>query len=70
MLTPTHEEEITALVSRISQSYKDLPLRLYQICMSYARMSCSDIADHPLKPGSIATSSDPVMACSGHVSSS
>lgn len=70
MLTPTHEEEITALVSRISQSYKDLPLRLYQICMSYVRVTCSHTTDHPLKHGSIAMSSDPVMACSGRVSSS
>lgn len=31
MLSPTHEEEITALVANSVHSYKDLPLRLYQI---------------------------------------
>lgn len=31
LLSPTHEEEITSLVSSIIKSYKDLPLRLYQI---------------------------------------
>lgn len=30
MLAPTHEEEITTLVANAVQSYKDLPLRLYQ----------------------------------------
>lgn len=32
LLSPTHEEEITTLVGDIVKSYKDLPLRLYQIC--------------------------------------
>lgn len=31
LLAPTHEEEITALVSKTVKSYKSLPLRLYQI---------------------------------------
>ncbi|KAJ0300763.1 hypothetical protein COL516b_008334 [Colletotrichum fioriniae] len=31
MLSPTHEEEITALVAKTVKSYKELPLRLYQI---------------------------------------
>lgn len=31
LLSPTHEEEITSLVGSIVKSYKDLPLRLYQI---------------------------------------
>lgn len=31
MLSPTHEEEITTLVASTLNSYKDLPLRLYQI---------------------------------------
>jgi prolyl-tRNA synthetase len=31
LLSPTHEEEITSLVASTVQSYKDLPLRLYQI---------------------------------------
>lgn len=31
MLSPTHEEEITSLVAKTVKSYKDLPLRLYQI---------------------------------------
>jgi prolyl-tRNA synthetase len=32
LLSPTHEEEITSLVSSMTTSYKDLPVRLYQIC--------------------------------------
>ncbi|OAQ98926.1 hypothetical protein LLEC1_01092 [Akanthomyces lecanii] len=35
MLSPTHEEEITTLVANTVQSYKDLPLRLYQITRKY-----------------------------------
>ncbi|KAF2120975.1 hypothetical protein BDV96DRAFT_641615 [Lophiotrema nucula] len=35
LLSPTHEEEITSLVSGMVQSYKDLPLRLYQIGRKY-----------------------------------
>ncbi|GAB7350909.1 hypothetical protein MBLNU459_g1422t1 [Dothideomycetes sp. NU459] len=35
LLSPTHEEEITALVASAVQSYKDLPLRLYQITRKY-----------------------------------
>ncbi|KAI9677087.1 MAG: hypothetical protein M1817_006926 [Caeruleum heppii] len=35
LLSPTHEEEITSLVAGISQSYKDFPLRLYQITRKY-----------------------------------
>lgn len=31
LLSPTHEEEITSLVARTLKSYKELPLRLYQI---------------------------------------
>lgn len=31
LLSPTHEEEITSLVSSTIKSYKELPLRLYQI---------------------------------------
>lgn len=34
MLAPTHEEEITTLVASSLKSYKDLPLRLYQISWS------------------------------------
>lgn len=34
LLAPTHEEEITSLVASSVQSYKDLPLRLYQTCKS------------------------------------
>lgn len=30
ILSPTHEEEITTLVASTLQSYKDLPIRLYQ----------------------------------------
>lgn len=33
ILSPTHEEEITNLVADMTNSYKDFPLRLYQICM-------------------------------------
>lgn len=35
ILSPTHEEEMTSLVSDMTNSYKDFPLRLYQICMYY-----------------------------------
>ncbi len=35
LLSPTHEEEITALVASLVHSYKDLPLRLYQIGRKY-----------------------------------
>ena len=35
ILSPTHEEEITKLVGGLVQSYKDLPLRLYQITRKY-----------------------------------
>lgn len=35
LLSPTHEEEITSLVSDIVKSYKDLPLRLYQVSRKY-----------------------------------
>ena len=39
MLSPTHEEEITSLVGSIVQSYKDLPIRLYQICGSLSAVN-------------------------------
>lgn len=32
LLAPTHEEEITTLVGSLAKSYRDLPLRVYQIC--------------------------------------
>ncbi|MCJ1470244.1 hypothetical protein MMC07_008889 [Pseudocyphellaria aurata] len=35
LLSPTHEEEITAIVRDIVHSYKELPLRLYQITRKY-----------------------------------
>ncbi|KAL6858608.1 prolyl-tRNA synthetase [Trichoderma novae-zelandiae] len=35
MLSPTHEEEITSLVASTLNSYKDLPLKLYQITRKY-----------------------------------
>ncbi|KAF7860873.1 hypothetical protein EAF04_008391 [Stromatinia cepivora] len=35
LLAPTHEEEITELVSNSVQSYKELPVRLYQITRKY-----------------------------------
>ncbi|KAK2002873.1 prolyl-tRNA synthetase [Colletotrichum falcatum] len=35
MLSPTHEEEVTALVARTVKSYKELPLRLYQITRKF-----------------------------------
>ncbi|KAJ2977196.1 hypothetical protein NUW58_g7884 [Xylaria curta] len=35
ILAPTHEEEITTLVSKTIKSYKSLPLRLYQIGRKY-----------------------------------
>ena len=35
LLSPTHEEEITSLVRNLVQSYKDLPVRLYQVTRKY-----------------------------------
>ncbi|PHH53254.1 Proline--tRNA ligase [Ceratocystis fimbriata CBS 114723] len=35
LLGPTHEEEMTNLVAKTVKSYKDLPLRLYQITNKY-----------------------------------
>ncbi|KAH8808382.1 prolyl-tRNA synthetase-like protein [Xylogone sp. PMI_703] len=35
LLSPTHEEEITALVSSVVKSYKELPVRVYQISRKY-----------------------------------
>ncbi|KUL91223.1 hypothetical protein ZTR_01701 [Talaromyces verruculosus] len=35
LLAPTHEEEITSLVASLVNSYKELPLRLYQISRKY-----------------------------------
>ncbi|PNH29232.1 hypothetical protein VD0002_g6513 [Verticillium dahliae] len=35
MLAPTHEEEVTSLVAQSVKSYKELPLRLYQITRKY-----------------------------------
>ncbi|KAF2648371.1 prolyl-tRNA synthetase-like protein [Lophiostoma macrostomum CBS 122681] len=35
LLSPTHEEEITSLVAGMVHSYKDLPLRLYQVGRKY-----------------------------------
>lgn len=43
LLSPTHEEEITSLVGSIVKSYKELPLRLYQICSWLCMlMTCLD----------------------------
>ncbi|KAH8662924.1 hypothetical protein BGZ60DRAFT_412294 [Tricladium varicosporioides] len=35
LLSPTHEEEITSLVASSVKSYKELPVRLYQISRKY-----------------------------------
>ncbi|CRG85050.1 prolyl-tRNA synthetase [Talaromyces islandicus] len=35
LLTPTHEEEITSLVASLVTSFKELPLRVYQITRKY-----------------------------------
>jgi len=35
LLSPTHEEEITALVAGTVKSYKELPLRLFQVTRKY-----------------------------------
>ncbi|KAF2401062.1 class II aaRS and biotin synthetase [Trichodelitschia bisporula] len=35
LLAPTHEEEITTLVTGLAKSYRDLPLRLYQVSRKY-----------------------------------
>ena len=42
LLAPTHEEEITSLVANAVHSYKDLPLRLYQIskCLNSFHAHC------------------------------
>lgn len=37
ILSPTHEEEITMLVASNAKSYKDFPLRLFQIGTSKLR---------------------------------
>jgi prolyl-tRNA synthetase len=33
LLSPTHEEEVTSIVASTLKSYKDLPIKLYQISM-------------------------------------
>ena len=35
LLSPTHEEEITSLMRSLVHSYKDLPVRLYQVTRKY-----------------------------------
>lgn len=35
LLGPTHEEEVTSLVSSLVSSFKSLPLRVYQIGKKY-----------------------------------
>ena len=35
LLSPTHEEEITSVIADAVKSYKDLPLRLYQVTRKY-----------------------------------
>ncbi|KAK3725230.1 hypothetical protein LTR37_000741 [Vermiconidia calcicola] len=35
LLSPTHEEEITTIIANAVQSYKQLPLRLYQVSRKY-----------------------------------
>ncbi|OJI90771.1 hypothetical protein ASPTUDRAFT_37553 [Aspergillus tubingensis CBS 134.48] len=35
LLAPTHEEEITTLVGHLTKSYRDLPVRVYQISRKY-----------------------------------
>lgn len=35
LLSPTHEEEITTIVKNAVHSYRDLPLRLYQVSRKY-----------------------------------
>ncbi|KAL4780463.1 hypothetical protein BJX76DRAFT_337950 [Aspergillus varians] len=35
LLAPTHEEEITTLVGSLTKSYRDLPIRVYQISRKY-----------------------------------
>lgn len=70
MLSPTHEEEITTLVASTLKSYKDVPLRLYQISKTPAAAAAS--AKSPLTTSlqleSIVTKSDLGMACYGHES--
>lgn len=52
ILSPTHEEEITDLVKGLVRSYKELPLRLYQICESPCR-SASPSPPNLLQPANI-----------------
>lgn len=40
LLAPTHEEEITTLVGGLIKSYRDVPVRVYQICI-YVLLLCS-----------------------------
>jgi hypothetical protein len=56
LLAPTHEEEITTLVASTVKSYKDLPVRLFQICMSdyYVRVMMLTL----VQPGSIVMNYD------------
>ena len=35
LLSPTHEEEITSIIANTVKSYKELPLRLYQVSRKY-----------------------------------
>jgi prolyl-tRNA synthetase len=46
LLSPTHEEEITSLVANTVKSYKELPARLYQICMTRA-LNVNRITSNP-----------------------
>ena len=48
MLSPTHEEEITTLVASSLKSYKDLPVRLYQISKPYERPQVPGFDSHSI----------------------
>ena len=41
-LGPTHEEIVTPLAKKLIQSYRDLPLYLYQIQVKIGRASCRE----------------------------
>ncbi len=63
LLSPTHEEEITSLVGSIVKSYKELPLRLYQICaLVHERLS---FGTHEIQLANIEMSRAPVRVFFG-----
>lgn len=56
MLSPTHEEEITTLVAKTVKSYKELPLRLYQIS---EHQNFTDLTSNPITRAEIVSAQIP-----------